>query len=70
MFVVTIINCVLIIVSGFLDENSDEYLTIKLMDDIFFAIYSIEFVLKIIGYGIKGYFDDIWNKFDLFLLVF
>lgn len=40
------------------------------MDDIFFGIYSIEFILKIIAYSIKGYFDDMWNKFDFFLLMF
>ena len=39
------------------------------MDDVFNAIYIMDFVIKIIGYGVDNYFKDPWCKFDFFMLM-
>lgn len=53
-----------------MDVDSEAYQIVQLLDHLFFAIYTIEFLLKIIAYSIKGYFDDGWNNFDFILLMF
>lgn len=40
------------------------------MDMIFFCIYALEVIVKIISYGVDEYFQDSWNSFDFFLVIF
>ena len=42
----------------------------EIFDYVFFCIYSIEIIIKIVGYGVETYFDDSWNNFDFFLVMF
>ena len=39
------------------------------MNIIFFAIYLAEMIIKILGFGVKGYFSDGFNVFDFFLVL-
>ncbi|XP_006150013.1 cation channel sperm-associated protein 1, partial [Tupaia chinensis] len=38
------------------------------LDSIFFCIYAVEAVLKIIALGL-GYFYDAWNNLDFFIMI-
>ena len=46
--------------SHFLDE---------ILSLVFAIIFNAEMFMKLIGLGIKQYFDDSWNKFDAFVVV-
>ena len=37
-------------------------------DMVFVAVFTIEFVLKIIGFGVKNFAIDPFNKFDAFIV--
>ncbi|CAG9314127.1 SCN4A_4 [Blepharisma stoltei] len=54
-------------------DTSDESSILNNLDDIFLYVYTAEFGLKIIAYGVvisKGsYFRDPWNIFDFIILV-
>lgn len=36
---------------------------------IFYGLFLLEAVLKFIGLGVKGYFNDNWNRFDFLILL-
>ncbi len=36
---------------------------------IFVTVYIIEALLKLIAYGLRGYFGDWWNVFDFVIVV-
>lgn len=59
MFVVTIVNCALIISAFFVDDPNvlDIFET---MDKVFFAIFSFECTIKIVSLGFYEYFGDSW----------
>ena len=42
---------------------------IEIANIIFTVIYTVEFLMKIIGLGPKYYFANGWNRFDFFILV-
>lgn len=68
MIGMTFINCALIIGALFVeDKNTLEIF--EIIDKVFFAIYALEVLLKILAVGLYCYFEDIWNKFD-FTIVF
>ena len=40
------------------------------ISNIFFtAVYCIEFIIKILAYGLEGYFHTNWNRFDFFIVI-
>ena len=45
-----------------------QYVTERL-NYVFSGIFTIEAILKLIGFGIKPYFKDGWNCFDFFIVV-
>lgn len=36
---------------------------------VFTVIFIIEAIMKLVAYGIKGYFYSGWNKFDFFVVI-
>lgn len=59
MLIITITNCILIVIAFFIEDI--EILDIfSLLDTIFLIFYSLECLIKIIAIGIKNYFDDGW----------
>jgi hypothetical protein len=41
------------------DEGQEKY---DIIDKVCLFFYTMEFFLKIIGQGVRNYFDDEWNK--------
>ena len=39
------------------------------MDDSCLYFYILEFVIKIIGFGIEKYWEDDWNRFDFGMII-
>jgi two pore calcium channel protein 1/two pore calcium channel protein 3 len=57
--VVTLINCILIIIAFFTtDENT--LAIFDILDKLFLGFYILEAILKILAYGIEDYFEDDW----------
>lgn len=64
MFVVTILNCSLIIAAFFI--NDTDILTIfDTLDTVFLAIFIFECAIKIISLGVYDFFKDSWYKFPI-----
>lgn len=59
MILVTLINCALILVAFFIADEG-VLAVFDLVDNIFLAIYILEFLAKVVALGIKGYFGDSW----------
>jgi len=59
MLFVTVLNCVLIIIAFFI-EDEGVLNVFTTLDTVFLVFYSMECLLKIIAYGIKNFFDDGW----------
>ena len=54
----------------FYDGLPKKYIRIlDTIDLVFISIFSIEFLLKTIGLGFRGYFYNTWNKFDFIIMV-
>ncbi|CAD8063596.1 unnamed protein product [Paramecium primaurelia] len=68
MLIITISNCILIVVAFFI-EDQDILDIFNLLDTLFLIIYSIECLIKIIALGIKSYFEEGWNIFDITLVI-
>lgn len=69
MLLVTVINCVLIIIAFFIED--EEVLNIfTTLDTVFLAFYSMECILKIIAYGIKHFFDDGWYIIIIYIGIY
>ncbi|CAD8077769.1 unnamed protein product [Paramecium sonneborni] len=68
MLIITITNCVLI-VTAFIIEDSEILDIFTLLDTVFLVFYSLECIIKIIALGIKRYFQDGWNIFDISLVI-
>lgn len=76
MLLVTVMNCVFIIIAFFIE---DEYILsiFNILDTVFLVFYSLECIFKIIGLGIREFFDDGWylkilylrNVFDFTLVI-
>ena len=76
MLGIVLFNCCTIITTFFIDDP-DTLAVFDLLDSIFLSIFATEVVVKIIGLGIRAYFDDGWyfilsikrNVFDISLVV-
>ena len=51
-----------------IEEDVDTYRLYGYVMDVFSYVYYVECALKMVAFGVKGYFDDSWCRFD-FLLV-
>lgn len=36
---------------------------------VFTSLFTVESILKIIGFGVKNYFKDSWNTFDFITVI-
>lgn len=68
MLVVTITNCILIITAFFIEDLSvlDIF---NSLDTIFLVLYSMECLVKMVAIGIREYFNEGWNVFDISLVI-
>lgn len=68
MLIITITNCILIIAAFFIEDLAilDVFNT---LDTVFLAVYTLECSIKIIALGIRNYFDEGWNVFDISLVL-
>lgn len=69
MFVITITNCGLIVASLAVTDATAISI-FDIFDKIYYAIYTLEFLAKMIALGYYDYFEDDWNKFDFILVLF
>ncbi|CAD8066114.1 unnamed protein product [Paramecium primaurelia] len=68
MLIITISNCVLIVTAFFIDDM--KILDIfTLLDTVYLIFYGVECIVKIIALGIKPYFQEGWNIFDISLVI-
>nr|CAD7452751.1 unnamed protein product [Timema tahoe] len=44
-------------------------ITLKVLNNIFFLIYFVEFVIKVVALGFTTYIKSHWNKLDFFILL-
>ncbi|KAJ6221645.1 hypothetical protein RDWZM_000190 [Blomia tropicalis] len=52
------------------DGQSDEYShVLNVLNIIFTALFTIEFILKLFAFRFKNYFGDPWNCFDFFIVL-
>lgn len=59
MMIVTLINCILILTGMFIED--EEVLKIfDTLDTFFLVVYGLECIVKMIGIGLRKYFDDGW----------
>ena len=68
MLIIVLINSIIVII-GFIDSNEARGELYDTIDYWFIIVYIIEFLLKIVGLGIFGYFRDNWNKLDFILII-
>lgn len=67
MLGIVLFNCCTIVTAFFIDD-ADTLAVFDLLDLIFLSIFATEIVIKILGLGIRAYFEDGWNVFDISLV--
>merc|ERR1712166_1395653 len=69
MFITGVIVAnVLVMAMEFYDQPYEYGLMLECLNNLFSFIFFCEFVIKIIPYAPKRYFQDPWNKFDSFIV--
>jgi voltage-gated sodium channel len=63
-----LINAITIFVSGF-EMSSDNRFFLSITDNLITGLFISELSIKFKEFGIKGYFDSNWRKFDFILIV-
>ena len=52
------------------EEESEAYRSVfEVINTVFTWIFVVEAAIKIIGFGVRQYWTDIWNKFDFIIVV-
>ncbi|XP_067000052.2 sperm-specific sodium:proton exchanger [Anabrus simplex] len=71
IYVAIILNSVPIILEIYINPHSKTPLNIllKILNNIFFLIYFIEFLIKVFGLGFVQYLKSHWNKLDFFIVI-
>lgn len=69
MLGIVLFNCCTIITAFFIDD-ADTLAVFDLLDSIFLSIFATEIVVKIIGLGIRAYFEDGWYLFSTYIGMF
>lgn len=60
----------IIILSSYYDSANKTYkYNLELIHMFLNLFFLIEFALKLLGYGYIGYFHDVWNKFEFFIIM-
>jgi hypothetical protein len=62
---VVLLNSAVVIIN----ETSDDYNYWDVIDEVLSYAYYLEFLMKIVGLGVLGYFQDSWNQFDFGMLL-
>ena len=69
MFITGVIGAnVVVMAMEFYDQPYEYGLVLECLNNLFSFIFFCEFVIKIIPYAPKRYFEDPWNKFDFFIV--
>ncbi|CAD8119924.1 unnamed protein product [Paramecium sonneborni] len=68
MLIVTLTNCILIIIAFFI-EDINVLDIFNSLDTMFLVIYSLECMIKIVALGIREFFREGWNVFDILLVI-
>ncbi|XP_049747820.1 cation channel sperm-associated protein 1 [Elephas maximus indicus] len=68
IFLIICLNTIMLVVQTFAEVEVRGEWYFMAMDSIFFCIYIVEAMLKIIALGFK-YFSDSWNNLDFFIMV-
>jgi hypothetical protein len=66
--IVIVVNTLILGMDNYPSSEEDESWR-ELSNYFFLFVYCIEFLVKVLGLGWKGYFRDETNTFDLFVLV-
>ena len=59
---------VLVMAAEFYPPSDARTVTFDTLNLVFYLIFLVEFLLKVMDLGFKGYFTDIWNRFDFFIV--
>lgn len=62
---IILINGLIIVGETYFTGNS----VLLTLDLIIVWIFVLEVILKLVGFGLKGYFSDRWNRFDFIIVV-
>ncbi len=62
-----LINAVTIFASGF-EMSLNNRFTLSIADNLITGLFITELIVKFKEFGVKGYFDSNWNKFDFVLI--
>lgn len=65
---VIILNCTILLVSHYPAADPRMPTAILYVDHAFLLFYTMEMILKLIGFGFSGYFSKAWNCFDCSLV--
>jgi voltage-gated sodium channel len=68
IILIILLNSAIILIEGFRFDFADN-VGLVVLDHIFTIIFVIELIVKVKVYGVKGYFNSNWNKFDFILVV-
>lgn len=68
VFIAVVLNCIVLCLDRD-DINEKEELAYTILNDIFYGIFVLEMVVKLLGLGFHNYFIDKFNCFDCFLVV-
>ncbi|CAH1264654.1 CACNA1C [Branchiostoma lanceolatum] len=68
MFILIMLNTVSLAMKHYGQSETYEY-ALDFMNLIFTALFTLEAMLKLMGFGPKYYFKDAWNTFDFLIVV-
>lgn len=68
MMVLLIVNCTFLIL-GMLSDDPGMIEWADYSDNMFFWVYFVEFLIKVIGNGVEKYFNDSWNVLDFSMIL-
>ena len=61
-------NTIVLAINWYSEPKSVDH-TLDIINYVFTGIFSVEAILRILGLGLKGYFKDLWNIFDMTIIV-
>lgn len=60
----------ILVLSAYYDTAQKDYkYNLELIHMLFNIFFLLELFFKLVGYGFKGYFHDVWNRFEFFLII-
>lgn len=67
-FIPKLFPCLQIFEDVHLHEKPKLAKTLEILNFVFAAIFTLEFILKVIGFGLIKYFSSAWNCLDTFIV--